>query len=380
MATSFLENLFMSDAQRNDAHMGKVFAANPQFGQMLYGAKNDAAMTGLALEEAQRKRQQQEALRALAAKLGTANLKDPMQRQSALAQYGQITGDVDPMFGIGQNIPSAIQEYQFYQNLSPEEKQAYLTTKRANQMFDRGGSQVFVDPTGSVVNEFDKTLAPADVPENAAAKTSAQEEAKLLQQLGLEPDIAAATKQAELGVAKGAELPKAKARLNATLAKSKNVTDTIDRALSKVGPTTAGLGSVVSGVPSSGAKDLAADLRTIKANLGFDELQEMRANSPTGGALGQVSEQEIAFLQSVVASLDQAQSPEQLKQNLLLAKKAKMESDERIRAAFEADYGTAMQKGNQAVPLSTTDLKSIDNVSQVVPVPSGSGWSIKKVP
>jgi hypothetical protein len=378
MATSFLENLFMSDAQRNDAHMGKVFAANPAFGQMLYGAKNDAAVTNMAMEDFQRKRQQQEALKALASKLGTANLKDPMQRQSALAQYGQVTGDLDPMFGIGQNVPSAIQEYQFFQNLSPQDQATYLSTKRANQMFDRGGSQVVLDPTGSVVTEIGKTLAPADVPANAAEKTAAEEEAKLRQQLGLEPQIAEATKRAELGVEKGAELPKAKAKLNATLAKSKNVTDTIDRALLKVGPTTAGLGSVVAGVPSSEAKDLSADLKTIKANLGFDELQEMRQNSPTGGALGQVAVQEIEFLQSIIASLDQSQSPEQLKQNLLLAKKAKMESDERIRAAFEADYGQYMKNTAESVPLSTEDLGNGDALPAVAPKLMG-GWGIERI-
>ena len=42
----------------------------------------------------------------------------------------------------------------------------------------------------------------------------------------------------------------------------------------------------------------------------------MRENSPTGGALGQVTERELAFLQSVEGSLDQAQSEDQLRQIL----------------------------------------------------------------
>lgn len=91
---------------------------------------------------------------------------------------------------------------------------------------------------------------------------------------------------------------------------------TIDAALKKVGATSAGMGSTLTAVPGSKAKDLAADLTTIKANLGFAELQAMRQSSPTGGALGQVAVQELEALQATVASLDQKQSAEQLKGNL----------------------------------------------------------------
>ena len=64
---------------------------------------------------------------------------------------------------------------------------------------------------------------------------------------------------------------------------------------------------------AQGAAANPADrLTTIKANLGFDRLQQMRDQSPTGGALGQVAVQELASLQATVASLDQLQSPTQL--------------------------------------------------------------------
>jgi hypothetical protein len=93
----------------------------------------------------------------------------------------------------------------------------------------------------------------------------------------------------------------------------------VDQALTKVSGVTAGTGFALT--PESletitGAKDLASDLATIKANLGFAELQAMREASPTGGALGQIAVQELVALQSTLASLDQAQSPEQLKSRL----------------------------------------------------------------
>jgi hypothetical protein len=83
-----------------------------------------------------------------------------------------------------------------------------------------------------------------------------------------------------------------------------------------VSPFTAGAGSWLSSVPLTEAKDLSKRLTTIKANLGFDRLQQMRDASPTGGALGQVAVQELVALQSTIASLDQDQSSKQLKDAL----------------------------------------------------------------
>lgn len=91
----------------------------------------------------------------------------------------------------------------------------------------------------------------------------------------------------------------------------------VDQALKKVGLTSAGVGgSLLNSVPGTEARNLRADLETIKANLGFAELQAMREASPTGGALGAIAVQELIALQSTVASLDQDQGPEQLKQRL----------------------------------------------------------------
>lgn len=90
----------------------------------------------------------------------------------------------------------------------------------------------------------------------------------------------------------------------------------VDQALARVGPLSAGFGALSKNIPMTPAKNLASDLQTIKANLGFAELQAMRQASPTGGALGQVAVQELEALQSTLASLDQAQSPDQLSSRL----------------------------------------------------------------
>jgi hypothetical protein len=97
------------------------------------------------------------------------------------------------------------------------------------------------------------------------------------------------------------------------------VTGDVDRALNLVEksmvPVT-GFGALASAVPGTPAHDLANLLNTIKSNAGFDRLQQMRASSPTGGALGNVSEMENKMLQATIGSVEQSQSKEQFVYNM----------------------------------------------------------------
>lgn len=75
-------------------------------------------------------------------------------------------------------------------------------------------------------------------------------------------------------------------------------------------------GSLLAGLPGTDAHKLGNLIETVKANAGFDKLQQMRDASPTGGALGQVSERELSFLQAAIGNLSQSQDAETLKFNL----------------------------------------------------------------
>lgn len=122
---------------------------------------------------------------------------------------------------------------------------------------------------------------------------------------------------------------------------AKIVLQDIDKAINQTGWSTSGLGGAILGkLPGSGATDLRATTDTIKANIGFDRLQQMRESSPTGGALGGIAVQELNMLQAVLGSLDQAQGPEQLRANLQRLK----EIYEPI-AAKAAAYPNAAQFG-----------------------------------
>lgn len=124
------------------------------------------------------------------------------------------------------------------------------------------------------------------------------------------------------------------------------VVQDIDRTLGivKDNPNlTTGIGGMaLSNVPGTDAFNASKLLNTVKANAGFDKLQAMRDASPTGGALGQVSEREIGFLQSTIGNLEQSQSAEQFTDNLKRVKNAYLDiiygpgsGPERERLGFE---------------------------------------------
>lgn len=111
----------------------------------------------------------------------------------------------------------------------------------------------------------------------------------------------------------------------------------IDEAIEDVGFWTAGMGTgKISEIRGTSAYNLERKLEVIKANLGFQELAAMREASPTGGALGAVSERELTYLQATVASLDAGQSPEELRRGL---EKARQHYQNWLNAVRQARIG-----------------------------------------
>jgi hypothetical protein len=142
--------------------------------------------------------------------------------------------------------------------------------------------------------------------------------------------------------------PKDAARAAGAVQKADTVIKKVDEALGQTGFFSTGLtGTVLGAVPGTKAYDLDKTIDTIKANLGFSELQAMREASPTGGALGQVAVQELSMLQSTVASLDKGQSKENLERALT-----------QVRTHFQ-NWKNAVQQaqGQAAVPASDLPKK-----------------------
>ncbi len=69
-------------------------------------------------------------------------------------------------------------------------------------------------------------------------------------------------------------------------------------------PATGFIGSMARRFNETTASDIEKLLPTIRASVGFDQLQAMREASKTGGALGPVSDAENKLLQAVLGTLD----------------------------------------------------------------------------
>lgn len=147
------------------------------------------------------------------------------------------------------------------------------------------------------------------------------------------------------------------------------INDDIDGLFNKItgmgGNTTGFFGKIMSGIGGSDAANLRAQLTTIKSNVGFDKLQSMREASPTGGALGNVSEKENEYLQSVLGNLEQSQSPEQLKRNLLKLREAYLDI---VHGYGNRPFGTPKySSGSPAQGNSNTQTINGVTVTKVTP-------------
>jgi hypothetical protein len=102
------------------------------------------------------------------------------------------------------------------------------------------------------------------------------------------------------------------------------------------------------------AANIDAAVDSLAAQLGFNELQEMRQNSPTGGALGNVSDTEGVWLRNSVLALKQSQSAEQFRDNLLGIIQYTQGAKARLNKAFSETY-------SQARPASAPSSPSAPN-------------------
>lgn len=126
--------------------------------------------------------------------------------------------------------------------------------------------------------------------------------------------------------------------------------------------TTGVVGKALSSMPiQTEARDFAADLESLAADIAYNELQKMRQNSPTGGAVGQVSDFETRLLSGVIASVRQDQSAENLRRNFTAVR----ESAARILEAANKDAQVSGALGEMR-PMTSRDTGA--------PTESGGEW------
>jgi hypothetical protein len=101
--------------------------------------------------------------------------------------------------------------------------------------------------------------------------------------------------------------------LSSAIAQSRNILENSNFAAGRNAEIIKSLGSApVNALFLQSQRDLEEKLKPLKANNAFDTLTQMRQQSKTGGALGNVSNIELELLKSTVTSLETIQDPELL--------------------------------------------------------------------
>lgn len=246
--------------------------------------------------------------------------------------------------------PNAVREWKYYSALSPEDQSRYQDMKRANPTFDLGDVRVRTDQaTGAVKDQYavgappkidfdntnNRTVVAPPVPGTPRPNFPMVPNVNVSPGAGAAPTAPAAAPAPDAQPAPGlvpqpagptttalpprpADMEKAnklQGAYNDWRTQAGLVTSTVDKALSNISAWSTGLPGMLLQFTPSQALELRNNLDTIKANIGFDKLQNMRANSPTGGALGAVSDTENKLLQAVNGALD-PRLQSQLKDNL----------------------------------------------------------------
>lgn len=265
--------------------------------------------------------QQQQALQSflqsdadLAAQIPETYRSSPQSTLGFIRALAGSRGYKPASRGLDAFAPSSVREWEHFSSLSPEDQQRYLVMKRSGQFLDTGTGYVRPDqlnPGAPPVQTVDKNIAEAE----------------------REKVVGRETGEAQMG------LPKVARGLEMYERKGQEISAAIGRAkqLAAQFGTTGFVGGLTRAVPGTPAYSLARSLDPIIANIGFDELQSMRDNSPTGGALGQVAVQELAMLQSVLGSLDQAQQPQEVIAALDAIERIRADFREMKRRAYEED-------------------------------------------
>lgn len=99
-----------------------------------------------------------------------------------------------------------------------------------------------------------------------------------------------------------------------------------------------GLRGVVPNIPGGQAANAQARLDTLKSQVAFGVLQNMRNNSKTGGALGQVSNVEEKMLMDNLAGLGRAQSKEEYQAALQRIIDYTNGAKDRLRSAYNVKH------------------------------------------
>jgi len=292
--------------------------------------------------------------------LGTGEREQPQRiPRSEITTQGQIveqgpTGPVATDIGgfraapPGQaDAPSAVREFQFFQQLNKADQERFLTVKRANPTVDLGDvvarlSQV---PGEDPIEVLEKELAPRDVPAAVSERETAQQTARLGAQRAFDAG-------AERGVA------------NNIKASTDTMIAAIDNILEHPGLATAtGLSGTIDPrviIPGTQASDVRLLINQLKDRIFVESLNNIRAQSQTGGAVGQVSDREGGRLENMMGALARNLSDEEFLSQLKLIKQTAQNTAKLAEEAFESQFGDINLTGDTELDIILQQIDALN--------------------
>ena len=144
-----------------------------------------------------------------------------------------------------------------------------------------------------------------------------------------------------------------------------STTDTLIKDLQKLAahPGLASITGIAAGrLPgiTSAGREAEALYNKIVARGGFQELQNMRNASPTGGALGNVSNQEGAQLRQAFAAIDRTQDADSIRKAIVDAVEQLQGAKSRVREAYDMTYEYKQGGGTSPAPAAAPAAPNID--------------------
>lgn len=128
-----------------------------------------------------------------------------------------------------------------------------------------------------------------------------------------------------------------------------------------------GARGAVPNFPGSDAANADAILEQLKSRTGLDVLQNMRLLSPTGGALGNVSDAEGKRLETYIAALSKAQSKKAMKDALQDIVNYADEAERNLKDGFEQTFSDSdkeryggKKSGTQQAPSSKFKILKVE--------------------
>ncbi len=250
---------------------------------------------------------------------GVNTRAEPAPRPVMTTQLGGVTGVLGPqgdLLSVITNVPQGSQPSDIaslQQFVTPPRAAAPAAAAPAAPAAAavpaalsrfQGAAQAPAGPMASL-GQFagaPRAAAPAPAPAPAAAAAPAGQ--------GLEFKPIPGSEQA----AKAASEAKLKEnRFNAALESVNTQLGALERILPNISDKTTGWGSLLQYVPSTKAKQMAADLGPVRAQEAFTGITQLKE---AGGSLGQVAIYEVKLLENRRSAIDQATSPEDFKKRV----------------------------------------------------------------